>query len=218
MVRIQRPVSRDESRESARIVILRADDPDTRELLDWARFHSPFPDRWDPTQEGRLAERMAEVTATLEERSAYEARLRPRLVEALEWELPGLMDDDPLARMSLGNRKGPPSPVALKLPVEVLSVGVSELAERWGVRTLEWDTENAKSLLGRSARFVVGVAPAGAVEFCLLEKGISEVVDPQLERWLRDQELAPDAEAEEISWGVVRLQFQPQAGEEAPND
>lgn len=218
LIRVERPMSRAESRESARVVMLAGDDAASRELLDWARFHSPFPDRWDPAHIGGLEARMEEVSATLEERGAYEARLRPRLVESPEMVLPGLVSGQSVARMALPRPDRPPEPAGVHQRVEVTAAGEGALAERWGRHRLAWDAENARMLLGRSARFMVGVTPGGVVEFCLLEEGISEEVDPLLERWLRTRRLEPADGAGEISWGLVRVSFQPRTGEEEQDD
>jgi hypothetical protein len=213
IVRVKGPERRQEAREAARIVVLRASDAASRELLDWARFHSPFPDRWEPAPGGRLAERMAEVTSYLEKQSAYEARLRPRLVEPEEPALPGLIADVPEVTMTLGESRDGARPVAVKLPVKAISEAVTGLGERWGRRVADWERDNAAELMGSEARFMVGVTPGGDVELCMLvdkSRALSKQADVELERWIRGQELAPDPEAEGLVWGMVWIRLEPE--------
>ena len=219
MVRIKGPTPREESREAARIVVLRADDPASRELLDWARFHSPFPDRWEPTGHGHLEARMRDLTEELEEAGQYQARLRPRVVDPARSTLPGLMDL--AARMIPPSRAGADGPrlVAVDVPVEAVSVASDGLQERWGRRTADWEGDDAQSLMGRQARFMVGVTPDGEVSTCLLIDGVGEDTDLILENWLRRQVLlAEEGVSADLTWGMVRIQIQAKPEEEGEAD
>ncbi len=221
MVRLKGPKQREQARESARIVVLRANDPASRELLDWARIHSPFPDRWEPAPEGRLASMMAEVTEYLEEQSAYEARLRPRLVVPEKVSLPGLIGDDLEIAMALEESRSGAQPHAVDLPVKAISVAVNGLAKRWGRRSVDWERDNAAELMGSEARFMVGVTPEGRIEMCMLvdkSKGLSKEADIEMERWLRGQKAEPDPEAGGLVWGMIRIRLEPTVEQGARDD
>lgn len=218
LVRVKGPDRRAVPRESARVVVLRTSDPASqeypasRELLDWARFHSPFPDRWEPAPEGRLSAEMAQVTIDLEQESSYEARLRPRLVVPEEPQLPGLIGGAPFGIAVLAPPDAGERLVAVDLPVHAVSVAEDELAKRWGRRAARWEGDNALELMGSEARFMVGVTPEGVVEMCMLvdkSESVSKESDADLERWLREQKLEPDAKSDGMVWGMVRIRLEP---------
>ena len=64
---VKRKTERFGNREAARVMALFPDDPGSRELLDHAKQHSPFPDRWNPDVNEALKEQVALLTAELED-------------------------------------------------------------------------------------------------------------------------------------------------------
>ena len=84
------------------------------------------------------------------------------------------------------------------------------LAGRWRGRDILWEGDDAASLLGREASYLLGVTPAGRTDFCLaLETGgLDEDLHALLANWRRQQEFAPDETAGDTTWGVVRIRFQ----------
>lgn len=217
MISVKGPDPGGPSRDAARVMVLRADNSASKKLISRARIESPFPDRWEPASDGRLAERMAEVTQFLEDRSAYQARLRPRLVEPRQPVLPDLAGDPSAVSMDVDGPGAGARPKAVPLPVKATSVALNGLAGRWGRRSAEWERANAAELMGSEARFMLGVTPDGVVELCMLmdkSKSLSPDAEVEMERWLRGQRLAPDPEATGIVWGMVRIRLETDLEEE----
>ena len=205
LVRVRIPFSPGTVRESARVLILDPNDPDAKDLLDWARFHSPFPDRWEPGSEHVLNAMMREITTGLEERVRYEPQLRPLRMAEVSLPLPGLTGDvpPPMPRPVLddpgnGVRVAPTG-------VEVRSEAAGPLAGRWGTRVMPWHDQDRAAHIGRNAAFMVGVDREGRVVFCLVMDGLGEELTPRIERWLRKQVVDPIPNQEKRVWDVVRV-------------
>ena len=195
-------------RAAGQVIALEDGDELSRELLDWARFHSPFPDRWDPPGTGTLAARMAMVEAGLAASCAYKPRLLPMIEEEESYPLPGLVDLElfPLPETTVEPAILVKSEVAAK--VDAVAVARGPLRERWGTARFAWPTENRSALVGIEASFTVGVQPDGRVEFCLVLDGAGTEVDEPLAAWLRQTRLAPNPEAREMVLDVVNVRFE----------
>ncbi|NNM29439.1 MAG: hypothetical protein HKO57_07955 [Akkermansiaceae bacterium] len=202
------------------VTLLWPDDPAVLELLSAADVDSPFPDRWEPQASLLLNEEIRRLGAELETRGAYRPLLRPRLDQPRPPELPGL----------LGEAVPPlPPPVTTVLPppthregdeVYVRTTADDGLAGRWTTQDVLWEGDQAESLLGREAGFLLGVDPAGTVEFCLAidTGGLDSELVSLLANWLRQPDLAPADEQAGTQWGVIRVSFgtKHDTGEENP--
>ena len=207
------PFSALPTREAAQVIALGEDDAASRDLLDWARFHSPFPDRWDPPGTGLLEHRMDGVQAALEASCAYQSRLLPRFEQPRAHALPGLIE---VERFPLPPIEVEPS-ILLKgivaAKVDAVSVAKGPLQERWGTERIVWGGENRASLIGVEATFTVGVTPDGRVAFCLVLNGAGAEVDKALEAWLRKKRLPESLDTDGMELDVVSVRF-----EAAPED
>ena len=65
VLRVRIPIAVLPSPEAVQLIVLDPDDELSRELIDWARFHSPYPDRWDPSGTGILESEMDAIEAAL---------------------------------------------------------------------------------------------------------------------------------------------------------
>jgi hypothetical protein len=191
-------------RESAQVVILRPDDVASRALLEWAREQSPFPDRWTPEPSGVLKEMLAEVEGDLRAASRYAPKLRPGRAYSSVAPVPGIFS---LWSSSLPRPTGSLVPEVLpEIPNEVrVVVRPGEgLVSRWLPLEASWPGLEFYKLLGKEAKFVLGVDETGAVVFCLASEGVDPLLDFELQNWLRGHALKP-AQDEGMQWFTVTV-------------
>lgn len=199
------------SRESARVMVLLPDDPGSRELFEWAKRQSPFPDNWEPNSERTLKAEMGKLTSSLEEEARYQPLLRPMPEPVAERSLPGLFRPEAPRLPMLG--RNAPEEVNAPRPtkIRVVARAGGTLRERWGELAVDWPRQDAPALLGAEASFVVGVDPGGAVSFCLLMEGVDAQfgvdLDRDIERWLRRHRSLPVVEGENVVWDTVRVRI-----------
>ncbi|MDA0765478.1 MAG: hypothetical protein O3A92_01460 [Verrucomicrobia bacterium] len=204
------------TREAAQVIALDDDDATSRELLDWARFQSPFPDRWDPPGTGSLRQEMESLTTALAESCAYQPRLLPQIEKPEDMTLPDLMEVElfPLPPTKVRPNRVIKGEVAKR--VDAVSVARGPLKQRWGTRRIEWGGEKRAELVGIDATFTVGVTPEGRVNFCLSLEGLGSEIDEALKAWLRKQHLDADPDAGEMTLDVVVVRFEATNPEENP--
>ena len=82
-----------------------------------------------------------------------------------------------------------------------------ELAARWRPLQESWSGLEFYKLLGKEAKFVVGIDEQGAVVFCLPSDGLDPLLDQQFQSWLRRHTLKP-AEEGGVQWGQVTVRVQ----------
>lgn len=207
VLQVRAPLVATPDREAAQVIVLQAGDPASDELLDWARFHSPFPDRWDPPGTGLLREELARVELELKASCAYSPRLLPQVVRSEQKGLPGLIEVNlyPLGPVRVEGVT--PLVGAVAKAVEAVAVMDGALGARWGTRRIPWQGEGLAELVGVEVRFTMGVNRDGRVEFCLLLDREGGEVEGALQQWLRRQQLEADPEAPELSYDVVVIRF-----------
>lgn len=221
VLHVRIPMAALPSQEAAQLIVLDSNDVRSRDLIDWARFHSPYPDRWDPSGTGILEGEMEAIEKSLAASCAYESKLLPRIETQETTTLDGLVD--------LESYPLPPTTVKISIPLktgvarslQAVSRAKGELAERWGEGRLPWGGKDVAGMVGLEASFLVGVKPDGQIGFCLLEEGGDAEIDGKLQDWLRSQRLDADPEASAMVFDVVTVRFeegplQPEAEGGAP--
>lgn len=214
VLHVRIPYSPMPTREAAQVVTLGEVDEMSRELLDWARFHSPFPDRWDPAGTGLAEERMAEIEEALAASCAYQPRLLPGLERVELADVPGLIEMETFPLPPLTVRPAGPVPVDLPERVDAVAGARGDLQERWGEERLVWGGPDDAAMVGREASFTVGVNPGGEVVFCLALDGVGNRTDERLRSWIFQKTLPPDPGTTGLTVGVVDVRFE--AGIESP--
>jgi hypothetical protein len=214
LLHVEIPMPSGGNRESAQLLVLDPSDPEARDLLDWARLHSPFPTRWEPGPGGALETMMQSVTDELQAHARYQPLLQPRITKDPSGVLPGLIDEGiapaprPVVRF--------PNRVVgrIETGLELRSAADGPLAERWGIRTTDWETSEEGRDMGREASFMVGVDRDGQVVLCLVidADGLDEEVISRLNQWVRLQALDSVPEQGERVWDVVRIRLQARVG------
>lgn len=217
VLHIRIPYSPMPTREAAQVVTLGEEDEVARELLDWARFHSPFPDRWDPIGSGLPEARMAEIDKALAAGCAYQPRLLPSLDRVELAPVPGLIELETFPLPPLAERPSGPVPVDLPERVDAVAGARGELRERWGEERLAWRGTDDAAMIGRKASFTVGINPGGEVVFCLALDGVGNRADERLRSWIFQKTLAPDPGAPGLTMGVVDVRFEAGLGSPEPN-
>lgn len=203
------------NRATARVMVLEPDDADSREILEWARQYSPFPDRWEPRVDPVLRRQMESLDLPLAERSRYTPLLWHLPERETEYSLPELFDPakPPLPPVERVPPRATPRPVARSW---VFADAGKLLSKRWGERATplrallpepggEEDPAKPLEFLGLERRFLVGVDPHGEVIFCQAVDESETELDEVLARWLRGHRLKPDETGSENVWGVVRV-------------
>lgn len=211
LLRVQIPMSAMPAREAAQVIVVRESDAESRELLDWARFNSPFPDRWAPQGTGLLEGVMAQVNSDLAASCAYVPHLMPLLDASVSRPLPGLVELEgfPLPPVEVDFKRPMQGMVVAK--VEAVSEARGGLQERWGTEKIAWGGPDPASLVGSEVSYTVGLTPEGRVGFCLElaggGEGIEDEVSDAIEAWLRGLHLKTDPEALGMASGVVVVRF-----------
>lgn len=221
VLRVRIPMAVLPSPEAVQLIVLDPDDELSRELIDWARFHSPYPDRWDPSGTGILEGEMDAIEAALAASCIYESKLLPRIESVLTDALPGLVDLEPYPLPASTAQVTVPLKANIVKSLQAVFRANGVLKDRWGVMRLPWGGKDSSGMVGLESSFLLGVKPDGRIDFCLPLEGAGGDVDEKLQGWLRGQRLEEDAEATEVIFDVVVVRFEetppePNLGEEAP--
>ena len=198
--------ARGDEQGSANVVMIYPDDVASRELLEWAREQSPFPDRWEPAEPESVEEIIAAVDEELYQSSRYEPKLRPD--QELGEELAGVdvlnLWGTDLPRVLTKSR--PEEGYEIAREIKVVTVPDDALAARWKELEVSWEGTDYYHLVGREAKFVLGVEESGEVVFCLAVDGLGPVFDQELQTWLRGHVLEAEDEGE-LVWGQVVIRI-----------
>ena len=203
------------SRSAAGVMILRADDQVSRDLIEWSREESPDAARWEPDSGAALARVLLEIENEMRSASRYQPRLRPAPTRG------EASDEDPVTALIAPQLPPVSVPPVLGRGVEGTEVvpqlvfEVSgNLRERWRDPEKEWTGEEGLAFFGREAAFSIAVDERGEVQFCLPSREVDPELDRKLQQRLRGHRIEED-DGSGLTWGTVTVRIEAEGGEEA---